>query len=127
MKRCQRMKHGRDFALLRKQGRSRAGRYLVLSTVHQPDRVPEGPFLAGFITTKRIGIAVVRNRVRRRLRAIVDEFADRLVPGTMMVVISRYRAPEASYATLRNEWERLAKRAGILRRSQATPASPVAS
>lgn len=118
MNRCQRMKHGCDFASLRKHGRSQASRYLVLSTLNAPDRTGESPFLAGFITSKRVGIAVVRNRVRRRLRAIIDEFADRLVPGTMLVIIARYRAPEAPYATLRADWERLAKRAGILKRLQ---------
>ncbi len=101
---------------MRRHGRSQPGRYLVLSTLNDPGIIDRSPFLAGLITTKKIGMAVVRNRVRRRLRAIIDEFADRLVPGTMLVVIARYRAPEASYQALRRDWEKTAKRAGILSR-----------
>lgn len=114
------MRQGRDFARLRREDRSHAGRFLVLSTLNCPERTPGETFLAGLITSKRVGIAVVRNRVRRRLRAIIDEFAERLVPGTVLVVIARYRAAQAPYPQLREEWEKLAKRAGILRRSPTT-------
>ena len=125
MKRCQRMKHGRHFARLRREGRSHAGKYLVLSTLNDPSVTSEANtnFLAGLITTKKIGIAVVRNRVRRRLRAIIDHFSERLVPGTMLVVIARYRAPKASFDALLADWERLAKRAGILTKPQSAPVS----
>ena len=119
MKRYQRMKYGRDFARLRREGRSRAGKYVVLSTLNDPNGTHGSPFIAGLITSKKVGIAVVRNRVRRRLRAIIDEFADRLVPGTMLVVIARYRAPSASYQDLRAEWERLARRSGILSKASS--------
>lgn len=116
MKRCQRMKNGRDFARLRREGRSQAGKYFVLSTLNDPSvTTGEGTtFIAGLITSKKVGIAVVRNRVRRRLRAITDQFADRIVPGTMLVVIARYRAPKARYQDLVADWETLAKRSGIL-------------
>ena len=116
MKRCQRMKDASDFARLRRDGRSRAGKYLVLSTLNDPRATEaEGsPFVAGLITSKKVGIAVVRNRVRRRLRAIIDQLSDRLVPGTMLVIIARYTAPKARYQDLVADLEMLAKRAGIL-------------
>ena len=124
MKRCQRMKHGKDFARLRREGRSQAGRFFVLATLNDPSAtaIEETTFLAGLITSKKVGIAVVRNRVRRRLRAIIDQFAPRIVPGTMLVVIARYRAPKARYSDLLADWEQLAKRAGILTK-QPTAAS----
>ncbi|MFT5192100.1 MAG: ribonuclease P protein component [Verrucomicrobiales bacterium] len=122
MKGYQRMKYGGDFARLRREGRSQAGKYVVLATLNDPSGTYGSPFIAGLITSKKVGIAVVRNRVRRRLRAIIDEFEDRLVPGTMMVVIARYRAPKVSYQVLRDEWELLAKRAGILSKL-SSPAS----
>lgn len=124
MKRCQRMKHGRDFDRLRREGKTHAGSYLVLSTLNDPQSsAGEHRFLAGLITSKKLGIAVVRNRVRRRLRAIIDEFSDRIVPGTVMVVIARHRAPKGSYDDLRQDWKRVAKRAGILKRSTSESAS----
>ena len=114
MKRCQRMKHGREFARLRREGRSRTGKYLLLSALNDVTGTGDSAFLAGIITSKKVGMAVVRNRIRRRLRAIIGEFAGRIVPGTMMVVIARYCASEATYQMLRADWKRLAERAGIL-------------
>lgn len=110
------MKNGRDFARLRREGRSQAGKYFVLSSLNDPaaTTAEDTAFLAGLITSKKVGIAVVRNRVRRRLRAIIDQFGDRIVPGTMLVVIARYRAPKARYQDLVADWEALAKRSGIL-------------
>ncbi len=70
---------------------------------------------AGFITSKRIGGAVVRNRVRRRLREIVRLHQQRLAAGVTVVTIARPAAGRASYAQLELEWLRLANRASILR------------
>ena len=111
------MTEGREFARLRREGRSHPGRYLVLSTMNDASAIAASPFRVGLITTKKLGNAVARNRIRRRLRAIVDEFANRFVPGTQLVIIARYRAPVASYQALREDWKRLAKRAGVLRRT----------
>lgn len=71
-------------------------------------------FRAGFVTSKRIGQAVVRNRVRRRLREIVRLHQHELREGFWLVVIARPPAARASYAQLEDEWLRLAKRAFIL-------------
>ena len=122
MKRCHRMKNGSDFARLRREGRSRAGKYFVLSTLNDAKATAEArtPFLAGLITSKKVGIAVVRNRVRRQLRAIIDQLSDRIVPGTMLVVIARYTAPKARYQDLVADLEMLAKRAGILTKLPST-------
>ena len=57
---------------------------------------------------------MIRNRSRRRIRALVDETADRLVPGSMIVIIARYTCPKADYSDLRRDWERLGVKAGIL-------------
>ena len=116
------MKNGSDFARLRREGRSRAGKYFVLSTLNDAKATAEArtPFLAGLITSKKVGIAVVRNRVRRQLRAIIDQLSDRIVPGTMLVVIARYTAPKARYQDLVADLEMLAKRAGILTKLPST-------
>ena len=75
--------------------------------------IPDWKF--GFITPKRVGNAVARNRVRRRLRAIVRGEGEHLVPGSYVVTIARWRAAEATFDELRTEWLGLARRCGILR------------
>jgi ribonuclease P protein component len=69
---------------------------------------------AGFVTSARLGGAVVRNRVRRRLREIVRRHQHELRRGVWFAIIARYEAATASYRTLEDEWLRLARRASIL-------------
>jgi ribonuclease P protein component len=68
----------------------------------------------GFITSRRLGSAVVRNRVRRRLREIVRQHQHDLRQDSWMVVIAKRDAANASYRALEDEWLRLARRASIL-------------
>ncbi len=100
-----------DFARVRLEGRTERGRLMMLGC-----RPAEGEerFRAGFVTSKRVGGAVARNRVRRRLREIVRRHQDRLRAGLWIVTIARSEAAEATYAALEDEWLRLAGRASIL-------------
>ena len=100
-----------EFARVKGQGTTERGRYLVLGALKVKD---EKSFRAGFVTPKHIGSAVVRNRVRRRLRDIVRTAQPRLGAGLWLVVVARPYAANASYDQLRDEWLRLAERASIL-------------
>ncbi len=61
----------------------------------------------GFTVTKKIGNAVVRNRMKRRFRALVrDTFPDHAVPGADHVLIGRASGIERDYATLAAELTR---------------------
>jgi ribonuclease P protein component len=70
----------------------------------------EKSFRVGFVTSRRIGGAVVRNRVRRRLREIVRRDQHSLPDGVWIVVIARPAAAKANYAALEKEWRRLVER-----------------
>jgi ribonuclease P protein component len=100
-----------EFARVKGQGTTQRGRYLVLGALRLKE---EKAFRAGFVTPKHIGSAVVRNRVRRRLRDIVRTGQERLSSGVWLVVVARPYAANASYAQLKDEWLRLAERASIL-------------
>jgi ribonuclease P protein component len=63
----------------------------VLSTRHEPPRI-------AFAVGRPVGNAVVRNRVRRRLRAAVREQYELLQPGWGYLVSA---APAAATATYR--------------------------
>ena len=100
-----------EFARVKGQGTTERGRYLVLGAAKVKE---EEAFRAGFITPKHIGTAVVRNRVRRRLRDILRTHQTRLRPGFWLVVVARPYATNATYEQLKDEWLRLAERASIL-------------
>lgn len=64
----------------------------------------------GYTVSRRVGNAVVRNRVRRRLKEIIRLCAGGLVPQVDYVVIAFPTAAKQSYAALREELLCLLKR-----------------
>ncbi len=106
-----RLTRSAEFLRVRNDGRAQRSSLLILGVLNLPDAVG---FRAGFVTSKRVGNAVVRNRVRRRLREIVRRHQRELQPAFWLVVIARPPAAKASYQQLEDEWLRLAKRASIL-------------
>jgi ribonuclease P protein component len=55
-----------------------------------PDAAPEGALRVGFTASRKVGIAVERNRARRRLRAAAAEIMPRhALPGHDYVLIAR--------------------------------------
>jgi ribonuclease P protein component len=90
------------------QGRHNGGRLLALRSV-QNDL---GWTRCGFVVSKRVGKAVVRNRVRRRLREIVRLAAVR--DGYDLVVSARPEAAAGSFAALKQETQLLLRRARLI-------------
>ncbi len=70
-----------------------------------PARNPGGPRF-GFTVTRKLGSAVVRNRIRRRLKAAVAEVAATGArPGHDYVLIARDAALDRPFADLKKELE----------------------
>ncbi|MDQ6913729.1 MAG: ribonuclease P protein component [Verrucomicrobiota bacterium] len=109
--RDRRLTSASEFARVRTEGQTARGALLVLGILETGEA---DPFRAGFVTSKRVGAAVVRNRVRRRLREITRRHQHETRAGLWLVVIARPPAARATYAALEDEYLRLAKRASIL-------------
>jgi ribonuclease P protein component len=70
----------------------------------------------GFSVSKKVGKAVVRNRVKRRLREAVRHELPSIRPGTDLVFIARSAAAEASYWEIAEAVQAALRRAGALTR-----------
>jgi ribonuclease P protein component len=102
-----RLRRREDFAAAVRRGR-RAGRPLLVvhlrSNSSSSDPHEAGgdvpPARAGFVVSKAVGNAVVRNRVKRRLRHLVRERLAALPPGSLVVVRALPGAGEADHDEL---------------------------
>lgn len=88
------MRHRDEFALAVRRGR-RAGRGALVLHLHIDEA--KGPAQrVGFVVARSVGPAVVRNRVRRRLRHLMRDRLDAIPAGALLVVRA---APAAATAT----------------------------
>ena len=106
-----RLTRASEFERVKHSGCAQRGKLLMLGVLAVENG---GRVRAGFVTSRKIGGAVVRNRVRRRLREIVRKHQHDLREDFWIVLIARPDATRASYHALEDEWLRLAKRASIL-------------
>lgn len=91
------------------RGRRAAGRFLVVHSALSDEHEPR----IGFVVSKAVGMAVVRNLVRRRLRHLVRERLGVLPAGVMLVVRALPSAAQASYAELGHDLDLALHRAGV--------------
>ena len=88
-----------------------ANGYLVLYA----RRNRTGTNRVGITVSKKLGGAVIRNRVRRRLREVYRLNEVRFTPGWDIVVVARSRCIKAGFESLTHAYLSLAEKAGILR------------
>ena len=111
-----RLKRHGEFARVKAGGTGQKGRFLVLNVLQAGGTAASR---CGIITGRKIGNAVHRNRVRRRLREIIRREGDRITSGLWLVLIARWNATQATMDELKQDWRRCATRAGILQDNPA--------
>ena len=111
------LKENRVFRRLYAKGRSAVGPAMVLycrNNGGEQNRL-------GFTVSTKLGHAVVRNRVRRRLREVYRLNEGRIAAGYDIVVVARVRAIHIPFDKLERQFLSLADKLGLL--SPEEPAS----
>lgn len=103
----QRLLSPRDFQRLYSEGQVVKNELLVLHYLANELDV----FRVGFSVSKKLGKAVVRNRVKRRLREAVRSVADDIEPGHDLILSARVRCRDVTY------WELVGAVVDLVRRS----------
>ncbi len=104
-----RMRRAQEFQRTVRRGHRVAGRLLIVHVAR--DAAAGRAVKVGFIVSKAVGGAVVRNTVRRRLRHLMRERLARLPDGTAVVVRARPGAAGARRETLAAELDNALDRA----------------
>lgn len=105
-----RLKRSADVTLVQKQGRS--WRHPLCILLSKQGGTQASRF--AFIASKRVGKAVVRNRVKRLLREAVRLHLDDIQPGWDCVWIARPQLSQASFAEVETAVLRLLAQAKLL-------------
>lgn len=104
---CLRLKHQYDE--VRSHGTSTYGPFFRVSCLKKD----EGLTQLGIIVSRRVGSAVIRNKIKRRLREIYRNARLQLKPHLCLVVIATPKAATSSFQELHYEWLRLGKKLSI--------------
>ncbi|MGQ4645734.1 ribonuclease P protein component [Lyngbya aestuarii] len=124
-----RLRHRRDFQAVYQRGIRRSGRYLTLRGLMRPVALgassPKTPLIKtqNNKSSTQIGIsisqkvskkAVIRNRIKRQIRAAIKQLLPRLSPDWQLVVVVKLGAQECDYAQFLRELEQLLVAAEVL-------------
>ena len=110
LKRINRLKKRYQFNYVYKSGEHFSGEHIVLYVASSKTK----NIKVGLAVTKKVGHAVVRNKVRRRLREIIKKQVPNLKQNNNIIVVARDNINEASFEKLSNEFLKLIKKANLI-------------
>jgi ribonuclease P protein component len=105
------VKENYEFRRIYRKGKSAVSPQLVIYC----QRNRRGLSRLGVSVSTKLGGAVVRNRVRRRIREIYRLNKPKMVPGYDIIVVARVRAVETGYQKLESTYLRLLRQLDLLR------------
>ena len=105
------VKENYEFRRIYRKGKSAVSPQLVLYC----QRNRRGHSRLGVSVSTKLGCAVVRNRVRRRIREIYRLNKPKMLPGYDLIVVARVRSVETDYQKLDRTYLRLLNQLDLLR------------
>jgi len=116
-----RLRNRAEFTRVYRHGKSFANRQLVLYWF--PKRDVE-QFRMGVSVSKKVGNAVVRNRMRRLMKEIVRQHADEIIDHLDLVFIVRKGALDLEYKELEKSVMHVLRKSSLLKRKGRETGGP---
>ena len=113
-----RLRKRRQFLRVAAENRKWVSPGIVLQVAPQPpdDRANENGPRYGLTVSKRVGNAAIRNRARRRLRAVAEEILSQSASAKYdYVLIGRKETPSRNFDTLKKDLRKSLEKLGVLR------------
>ncbi|AFZ13585.1 ribonuclease P protein component [Crinalium epipsammum PCC 9333] len=127
-----RLRRRQDFKEVYQSGRRRTGAYFTVRSLKDKFRSPQSrrgatkadptqapnlilPTLIGISISQKVSKkAVVRNRIKRQIRAAIRQLLPRISPGLLVVIVVRPTASECVYVEILRELEQLLVEAEVI-------------
>ena len=109
-----RLKDNDDFQRIYKEGKAYRDKYFIMYLVRTGALNSNPSIKAGFTVSRKVGNAVVRNRLKRLLREIFRLNKNNLLTGCKIVFVARKESAALGYKDTRNAVEGLFKRAKLI-------------
>ena len=111
MKKSYRVKKDREFQQVFHKGKSTANRQFV---IYKLNKEAQAHFRVGISVSKKLGNAVTRNRLKRRIRHILMELDDQITQNADFIVIARSPIVQMSYQEMKSSMMHVLKLAALL-------------
>ncbi len=110
IKRMYSLKKNKEFAFAYRRGRAVSSDLLTLIYVRRGKDITR----AGFAVGKKVGKAVVRNKVKRRLREAYTRVLAEVKPGYSLVFVAKGPTAQAEFCELEKALNLLLRRSALL-------------
>lgn len=115
MKAAVTVKENYEFRRIYRRGKSAVSPYMVVYCLKNR----AGGSRLGVTVSKKLGHAVVRNRVRRRIRELYRLNRDKMLPGWDIIVVGRGRSAAGDFQKMTAAYLDCLKRLSLLREDEA--------
>ena len=112
MNKKQRIKKNAEFQTIFKKGKSFANRQFVVYCLNNE----EDYYRVGLSVSKKVGNAVVRNRIKRYIRQTLLEINDQVFPNMDYIIIARNPAAKLDFHETKKSMEHVLKVAKVLKK-----------
>lgn len=111
--RIYRLKRKIDFKKTYQRGKSLANPYLVIYVFEKPRAAAESPRI-GFSVSKKLGCAVCRNKIKRRMREAIKPYLKLIKQNVDIIFIARFKIKGISFKLVEKNMVNLLKRTNLI-------------